>query len=163
HTGLLDKILLARLSFHRVARTPIIKACDNTVITTREDILGRIWQPLHDATTQGTGITLRCLRPIGLEGPPRMRAVILRPLHQPQQHLCFATNIHSAKIPVIRRHPQVALTSYDAGSSIQLRMEGHADIVKDRVCRQRAWRSLAAHSQELYASTNIPGTPLQDD
>src|SRR5699024_4517560 len=54
-------------------------------------------------------------------------------------------------------------TSYDAGSSIQLRMEGHADIVKDRVCRQRAWRSLAAHSQELYASTNIPGTPLQDD
>lgn len=163
HTGLLDKILLARLSFHLVVRTAIIKACDNTVMTTSEDILGRIWQSLHEATTQGTGFTLSFLGTIGLEGQPRMRAVILRQFHQAQQQLCFATNIHSAKIPEIRRHPQVALTSYDAGSSIQLRMEGHADIVKDRVCRQRAWRSLAAHSQELYASTNIPGTPLQND
>src|SRR5699024_12489719 len=53
HTVLLDKILLARLSFHLVVRTAIIKACDNTVMTTSEDILGRLWQSLHEATTQG--------------------------------------------------------------------------------------------------------------
>src|SRR5699024_8986595 len=141
-TRLLDKILLARLSFHLVVRTAVIKARDNTVMTTGEDILGRIWQSLHEATTQGTRFALSLLGSTAVERQPRMRAVILRQFHQAQQQLCFATNIHSAKIPEIRRHPQVALTSYDAGSSIQLRMEGHADIVKDRVCRQRAWRSL---------------------
>src|SRR5699024_9612542 len=81
------KILLARLSFHLVVRTAIIKACDNTVMTTSEDILGRIWQSLHEATTQGTGFTLSFLGTIGLEGQPRMRAVILRQFHQAQQQL----------------------------------------------------------------------------
>lgn len=132
-------------------------------MTAGEHILQRIWQLLHEATTQGAGFTLGFLGTLGIEGEPRVRAIILRQFQESPERICFATNIHSEKVAEIRRSPQVALTGHDAERSVQLRIEGRASVVEDQTQRQRAWESLAPHSQQLYASTLVPGAPLSEE
>lgn len=127
--------------------------------TPSNQVLQRIWQSLQEATTRSTGMTLSFLGTVGLDGGPRVRGIILRKFQEDPQRLYFATHIHSDKVAEIHRTPQVALTGNDSEHNVQLRIEGHARIVKDPVLRQHAWESLAPHSQQLYASASVPGAP----
>lgn len=123
------------------------------------DILNRIWQALHDATSQGTGFTLGFLATIGVGGGPRARAVILRQFEATPARIYFATNVHSDKVNEIRQHPQVALTLQNG--SVQLRIQGKAGITND-VERITAWQALAPHSRQLYAMTGVPGEAMDE-
>src|SRR5699024_7257290 len=93
------------------------------------DILNRIWQALHDATSQGTGFTLGSLATIGAGAGPGALAVILQPLEQAPARIYFATNVQSGKDNEIQQHPQVALPLQDG--SVQIRIQGKAGITDD--------------------------------
>src|SRR5690625_552507 len=123
------------------------------------DILSRIWQALHDATSQGTGFTLGFLATIGVGGGPRVRAVILRQFEAAPARIYVATNVHSDKVDEIQQHPQVALTLQDG--SVQLRIQGKAGITDD-VEQITAWQALAPHSRQLYATAGIPGEAMDE-
>ncbi|MDN5743035.1 MAG: pyridoxamine 5'-phosphate oxidase family protein [Yaniella sp.] len=123
------------------------------------DILNRIWQALHDATSQGTGFTLGFLATIGVGGGPRARAVILRQFEAAPARIYFATNVHSDKGNEIQQHPQVALTLQDG--SVQLRIQGKAGITDDAE-RIAAWEALAPHSRQLYATAGLPGEAMDE-
>lgn len=125
----------------------------------QDDILNRIWQALHDATSQGTGFTLGFLATIGVGGGPRARAVILRQFEAAPARIYFATNVHSDKVNEIQQHPQVALTLQDG--SVQLRIQGKAGITDDAE-RSAAWETLAPHSRQLYATAGIPGEAMDE-
>ncbi|WP_343958627.1 pyridoxamine 5'-phosphate oxidase family protein [Yaniella flava] len=124
------------------------------------DILQRIWTALHAATKQGTGFTLGFLGTVSNGGGPRIRAVILRRFDRSPDRIFFATHASAQKAIEIRDQPQVALTLQDNDSALQLRIEGTASVVEDPAQRRNAWESLAPHSQQLYASPEVPGRPL---
>lgn len=126
-------------------------------MTSEAEPLQRIWQLLREATTQGTGFTLGFLGTAADHGGPGVRAIILRQFKESPARIFFATHAHAAKVTEIRANPQVALTLHDNDRAVQLRLEGTANVVQDDVERQRAWKTLAAHSQRLYASTFVPG------
>lgn len=128
-----------------------------------EYLLERIWTALHAATKQGTGFTLGFLGTASSDGGPRVRAVILRRFEQAPERIFFATNASAEKVAEIRDQPRVALTLQDNDAAVQLRIEGTAVVVDDDAQRRNAWESLPQHSQELYASPAVPGTPLQED
>lgn len=131
-------------------------------MTSNEDVLQRVWRALHEATTHRTGFTLGFLGTTGVHGGPRVRAIILRRFEQSPERIYFASHIDSDKVAEIRENPQVALTLHDNDRSVQLRIEGTANVIEDDAERRRVWEQLADHSQQLYASKLTPGVPLHD-
>lgn len=126
----------------------------------RHDLLASIWESLRAATTQRTGFTLATLATVTAAGQPRARSVIVRGFDTDPERVYFATHADSDKVSEIRARPAVALTFYDAVHSVQLRVEGAAQLVEDPAERHRVWERMAPHSRELYATTAPPGAPL---
>ncbi|MFK0004815.1 pyridoxamine 5'-phosphate oxidase family protein [Paenarthrobacter sp. NPDC090522] len=127
-----------------------------------KEILEHLLTCLEDATKGRTGFTLGFLGTVGLDGGPRVRAVILRAVDREAGRIMIATNSSSGKVSEMDRVPQVALTMYDDHRGVQLRVTGTARIIEDSDERARAWRHFAPHSRHLYASPLIPGSPLMD-
>lgn len=124
-------------------------------------LLNSIWDSLHAATVQRTGFTLATLATVTAAGQPRARSVIVRDFATDPERISVATHADAAKVSEMRARPAVALTFYDAASSVQLRAEGVAKLVDDPVERQRVWDTLAPHSRDLYTATTLPGVPLE--
>lgn len=131
-------------------------------MTAGDDILQRIWQSLHQATTEGTGFTLGFLGTTDRQAGPQVRAIILRRFESAPERLYFATNAASNKVAEIHDNPHVALTLYDRSTSVQLRIEGRAHVIEDPAQRRDGWESLAPHGRQQYDSTLVPGEPLSD-
>ncbi|WP_226438129.1 pyridoxamine 5'-phosphate oxidase family protein [Rhodococcus yananensis] len=129
-------------------------------MTTKDEILDLIRASLHAATVQRTPFTLGYLGTIGLDGSPRVRAVILRRVDPGHDRIMFATDVRSEKVTEIRRVPRVALTVTDDRCGVQVRCEGRAGLVDDPEERAAAWETFAPHSRALYDSPLVPGSPL---
>jgi pyridoxine/pyridoxamine 5'-phosphate oxidase len=129
---------------------------------TQQALLQRIWGALQDATTRRTPFTLGYLATVDANNAPRCRAVILRRFAPDGGAVTFLTNTMSAKVQEIRANPIVALTVNDDTAAVQLRMEGHAEIIEDLYERRRAWESFGPQTQDLFRSPLAPGTPLGD-
>ena len=127
-----------------------------------QDLLGRVWRSLEDATARRTPFTLGYLGTTDATQAPRVRAIILRGFDPDRGCLMFATHMASAKIEEIRLNPLVAVTVTDDDAALQLRMEGRAEIVGDPTERRVAWESLASHTRHLYRSPLAPGTPVSE-
>ncbi|MGX6511398.1 pyridoxamine 5'-phosphate oxidase family protein [Rhodococcus sp. SJ-2] len=131
-------------------------------MTTSEEVLDLIFESLQDATARRTPFTLGYLGTVGIDGGPRVRAVILRRFDPVRSRIMFATDSRSEKVPEIRRSPRVALTMSDDQRAVQLRVEGHATLVDDTDERVSVWETLGRHSRELYSSPAVPGTPVRE-
>jgi len=127
---------------------------------TQQALLRRIWGALQDATTHRTPFTLGYLATVDANNAPRCRAIILRRFAPDRGDVTFLTNTMSAKVHEIRAHPLVALTVNDDNAAVQLRMEGHAEIVENLAERRRAWESFGPQTQNLFRSPLAPGTRL---
>lgn len=94
-------------------------------------------------------------------GLPSLRSVVLRGFDPASRCLTIHTDRRSAKIPEIRRMPRVALHVYDRSASLQLRLDGIAEIHVDDAVAQKAWTQTPAMSRLVYALEPPPGTPIQ--
>lgn len=122
--------------------------------------LASTWLALAEATTRRTPYTLAALATVAADGSPRLRSVILRDCDPVAGSVAFATDARSAKVGEIRDDPRVALTVYDDGTGVQVRLEGRAGVVADPAERRRRWDALGAHTRRGYGSPVAPGTPL---
>ncbi|WP_454050291.1 pyridoxamine 5'-phosphate oxidase family protein [Cellulomonas sp. Marseille-Q8402] len=118
------------------------------------------WAALAEATTRRTAYTLATLATVDASASPRLRAVILRDCDPEAGSLAFATDARSAKIAEIQQHPRVALTVWDEGTGVQVRLEGRATVVADPEQRRRRWDALGPRTRRGYGSPSSPGTPL---
>jgi hypothetical protein len=121
-------------------------------------VLATTWRALAEATTRRTPYTLAALATVDATGAPRLRSVVLRDCDPDAGTLALATDARSAKIAEIRADPRVALTVWDDGTGVQVRLEGRATVA-DADERHRRWAQLGPHTRRGYGSPSGPGTP----
>jgi hypothetical protein len=121
--------------------------------------LAAIWRSLVEATTRRTAWTLGALATVDGTGAPSVRSIILRDCDPGAGTVAFATDARSAKVAQIAVEPRVAMTFWDDGTGVQLRLVGHATLA-DAVERRVRWAALGAHTRRGYGSPSVPGTPL---
>ncbi len=101
------------------------------------------------------------LATVGLDGRPRARVVILRACDSARAMLRFNTDRRTAKFAELAANPLVALTGYDAGAKIQIRIEGRASLHVDDEVADAAWASARPFSRICYGTAPAPGTLLE--
>ena len=122
--------------------------------------LGRtIWDQLDAATCGRTPFTLAHVGTIGHQGP-EVRAMILRAVSAPDVFL--ATDRRTAKVDQLRHDPRIAVTCWDEGAHVQLRLRGVAELVEDPVTLARTWESFRPGTRDLFTAPPTPGTSLAD-
>lgn len=117
------------------------------------------WRSLVEATTQRTPNTLAAVATVTPSGAPRLRSVILRACDPEAGTVAFATDSRSAKVAEITAEPRVAMTFWDDGTGVQIRLEGRATPA-DTGERRRRWAALGAHTRRGFGSPSDPGQPL---
>lgn len=121
--------------------------------------LAATWRSLAEATTRRTAWTLAALATVDGTGAPSLRSVILRDCDPDAGTVAFATDARSAKVAQIETAPRVAMTFWDDGTGVQVRLVGRAAPVGDTERRAR-WAELGARSRRGYGSQAVPGTPV---
>ena len=101
------------------------------------------------------------LATVGLDGRPRARVVILRACDSARAMLRFNTDRRTAKFAELAANPLVALTGYDTGAKIQIRIEGRASLHVDDAVADAAWASARPFSRICYGTAPAPGTLLE--
>jgi hypothetical protein len=99
---------------------------------------------------------------LGLDGRPRARVVILRGCDAASATLRFNTDRRTEKFAELARDPRVALTGYDAGSKIQIRIEGEASLHSNDAVADAAWEASRPFSRICYGTAPAPGVMLGD-
>lgn len=96
----------------------------------------------------------------GLDGRPRLRVVVLRGVDAVSRALRFHTDLRSDKVAEMRAQPRIALTAYDAGAKVQIRLEGEADLHPDGATADLAWEGSRPFSRVCYGVEPGPGVPI---
>lgn len=99
---------------------------------------------------------------IGPDGGPRARVVILRGCDPSARLLRFHTDRRTDKAAELQARPAVALTGYDAGAKIQIRVEGRASVHFDDAIADAAWEGSRSFSRICYGTDPAPGTVLAE-
>lgn len=99
---------------------------------------------------------------LGLDGRPRARVVILRGCDVASATLRFNTDRRTEKFAELLRDPRIALTGYDAGAKIQIRVEGTASLHTDDEVADAAWEASRSFSRICYGTAPAPGTVLPE-
>lgn len=97
---------------------------------------------------------------LGLDGRPRARVVVLRAFDATERTLRFHTDIRSEKYHELKSDPRIALTFYDAGTKLQLRVEGIASLHHGDAIADKAWQDSQAMSRHCYATLPAPGSVI---
>lgn len=97
---------------------------------------------------------------LGLDGRPRARVVIMRACDVAAGTLRFNTDRRTEKFAELSRDPRISLTGYDAGSKIQIRVEGLAVLHTDDGVADAAWEASRQFSRICYGTAPAPGTLL---
>jgi pyridoxamine 5'-phosphate oxidase len=99
---------------------------------------------------------------LGLDGRPRVRVVILRGCDAAAATVRFNTDRRTDKFAELASDPRVALTGYDSGSKIQIRIEGEASLHSDDAVADAAWEASRSFSRICYGTAPAPGVMLSD-
>jgi pyridoxine/pyridoxamine 5'-phosphate oxidase len=97
---------------------------------------------------------------VGLDGRPRARVVILRGCSQSERRVRFHTDMRSAKAAELLQNPFIALTGYDHGAKIQIRLEGRASLHREDALADAAWEGSRPFSRICYGVAPGPGTRI---
>jgi len=126
-----------------------------------KSVLRKIWRALADAIEQRSAFTMLQLATIGEDGAPKVRTIVLRGVVELGRSVTFITDLRSPKIREIRADPRVSLLGFDADAGLQLRMEGHAEIIEGEAERRSAWDNLRPHTHILFRTPLAPGTVMK--
>lgn len=123
--------------------------------------LAEAWRLLgRGVADRRSGFHTPMMATLGLDGRPRNRVVVLRAADALQWTLRFHTDRRSEKFRELAVDPRVALTGYDGGNKIQMRIEGRATLHTSDIVAEAAWTGSREFSRACYGVMPGPGTPL---
>lgn len=127
-----------------------------------DTLLDQVWARLSrgvgDRHAAARHPTLATLSP---DGMPQLRTVVLRGADRGAGVLEVHTDLHSAKVAALRRHPQAGLHVWDAGAHLQTRIEAQALILSGAEVAA-IWARVPDPSRQAYGTRPAPGTPIGD-
>lgn len=100
------------------------------------------------------------LATVAVDGSPNARTVVLRAADPATRTLRLHTDGRSAKAGELARDPRVALVFWDPRARVQLRLRGHAEVLREGPEHARAWAATPPAARRDYATTLPPGTPI---
>ncbi len=98
---------------------------------------------------------------VGLDGPPRLRTVVLRGFDPAARRLVVHSDARAEKIAEIARDARVMLHVWDEGGQVQVQVGGTAAVQTGAAARGE-WERLHAGSRATYRARLMPGTALDD-
>ncbi|MFS4415139.1 pyridoxamine 5'-phosphate oxidase family protein [Maribacter sp. 2307ULW6-5] len=98
---------------------------------------------------------------VGLDSVARLRTVVLRRI-TPDLKLVFYTDRRSKKVLHIKENPKVSCLFYHPKQLLQLKLEGHATIVKDQKTLEKYWHGVPPNNRKDYLTQQAPGTALKN-
>jgi pyridoxamine 5'-phosphate oxidase len=93
------------------------------------------------------------------DGAPDARVMVLRAADRLGAALRFHTDARSPKCAVLAGRP-VAVLGYHPGEAVQLRLAGHARVLRDGDEVDRIWTQSTPFARRCYLVEAAPGTPL---
>lgn len=125
--------------------------------------LAEAWRLLaRGVVDRRSGFHTPMLASLGRDGRPRARVAVLRAADPARWTLRFHTDRRSEKYAELRADARIALTGYDAGAKIQLRVEGSASLHADDAIADAAWSGSRPMSRACYGVEPGPGQGLAD-
>ena len=119
------------------------------------------WRLLADGAARGkSGFHLPALATLDAVGRPRVRTVVLRAADRVSGTIRFHCDRRSDKAAEIAGNGACALTTYDAETAVQIRIEGSATLHTDDAVADAAWTSAMAMSRICYGTDPGPGTAI---
>ncbi len=100
------------------------------------------------------------LATVAVDGSPNARTVVLRAADPATRMLRLHTDGRSTKAGEISRDPRVALVFWNRLARVQLRLRGHAEVLREGLEHARAWAATPPSARRDYATTLPPGTPI---
>ncbi|SDM82842.1 pyridoxamine 5'-phosphate oxidase family protein [Kriegella aquimaris] len=127
-----------------------------------QEIFKEIKEELNEAISgQKHPFRFCTLGTVGLENIARLRTVVLRNVDTNLQ-LTFYTDTRSKKIVHIKENKKVSLLFYHPEKLIQIRIEGLATIVKDRMILEKNWKDVGSANRKDYKTKTAPGSGISD-
>ncbi|MBL8816116.1 MAG: pyridoxamine 5'-phosphate oxidase family protein [Planctomyces sp.] len=116
------------------------------------------WQHLQSAVTdRDNGWRLPVLATI-VQNSVQQRTVVLRGVDELSQVLYFHTDIRSPKVGQLSNNRSISLAFYDHSLSVQLRVQGVANVHTDDVIADAIWSAGEPENLRMYLAPHPPGT-----
>ena len=129
--------------------------------TTLEESLTHIWAMLgRGVSDRRHGFHHPMVATIGHHGAPQARVVILRGADRSGSTLRFHTDKRSDKVADLLANSAIAVTFYDFGAKLQIRISGHATLRSGRGEAEPFWSGSQAMSKVCYGTLPAPGSVL---
>jgi len=97
------------------------------------------------------------------DGTPEVRVVVLRRFDEPTRTLVFHTDVRSAKVAELKRHPHCGFLFHDPDDRIQLRLRTSATLHHADDFARREYATLPPFNRATYSAVTPPGVPLAPD
>lgn len=126
-----------------------------------EGSLAEAWRLLaRGVADRRSGFHTPMVASLGRDGRPRARVVVLRGADPQSWTLRFHTDRRSEKFSELLADPRMALSGYDPGNKIQMRIEGRAILHTDDKVAEAAWVGSREMSRAVYGIQPGPGQEL---
>lgn len=126
----------------------------------QNEILGQIWQLLvRGGADRRSPLHTPVVASITKTGAPDARVMVLRKAFPADAALRFHTDGRSPKCLELDGRP-VCVLGYHPGENIQLRIHGHAAIMRDGEDVDTAWDASTPFARRCYMAEQAPGTFL---
>jgi pyridoxamine 5'-phosphate oxidase len=126
-----------------------------------DETLAEAWRLLaRGAADRRSGFHTPVAASLGRDGRPRARVVVLRAADPQDWILRFHTDRRSEKFSGLLADPRIALSGYDAGNKVQMRVEGRAILHTDDAVAEAAWIGSREMSRAVYGILPGPGREL---
>ncbi|MEM0985032.1 MAG: pyridoxamine 5'-phosphate oxidase family protein [Pseudomonadota bacterium] len=102
------------------------------------------------------------LATVSKAGHPQARTVVLRAVNCDPLEIVFYSDARTPKVAEIQADPRVSALFWDKGASLQLRVDGEAEVLTDGPTVDAARRRLAGYPGSDYARWAVPGEPIAD-
>lgn len=88
---------------------------------------------------------------------PALRTLVLRQVEN-DFSIVFYTDKRSSKVTELVKNPNVALLFFNHKSLLQIRIEGNAELIEDKLRLEEIWAKMPEHSKRDYTTLNAPGS-----
>lgn len=99
---------------------------------------------------------------LGLDGAPKVRALVLRYADHATHTVRLHTDCRSVKVQELLANPAIEIQAYDPATHLQFRLSGEAVVhaVPAQVA-QNAWDKATAQGRTTYTVTDAPGQVIE--
>lgn len=124
--------------------------------------LASIWRALADATrSPDSAFRTPTFATVGALGAPQARTIVIRSVDAATRRLSIYTDQRSPKVFELSCSSKAALSFWDAGLQVQLRVSGECARVTDDAAVLQAWAQVPQSNRANYRTTLAPGMMVE--